>query len=400
MSIFESNPALRWTVPAVTAVALVGGGAAMGGLRAIADDGLPARTAAQLLVDVQQASLDGLSGTVVQKSDLGLPDLPVAGASGGTGSSDLTSLISGTHTMRVWFAGPDKARMALLGTLGESDVIRNGQDVWIWASQHKTAKHYVLPAHDAAGRSGTSSRMPTPTDLPTSPQEAADRALAAITPSTEVTTSGTATVAGRSAYELVLKPKEATSLVAQVRVAIDGVEHVPTRVQVFAKSVADPVFEVGFSAVDFARPDADQFTFNPPPGTTVTEGKTVAGSGSADSRTIASPLTRSGFGAPQQSSADMPKVIGKGWGSVVVAKVPVIDATASGTGTTGSNGVATDKSMAQLMKFVGLLPKASGSWGSGHLMAGTVFSVLLTDDGRIVVGAVTPKGLYAALAAS
>ena len=55
--------------------------------------------------------------------------------------------------------------------------------------------------------------------------------------------------------------------------------------------------------------------------------------------------------------------------------------------------------IASLMTFVGLLPKKTGSWGSGHLMAGTAFSALLTDDGRLVVGAVTPEGLYAALAA-
>ena len=265
MSIFAKNPALRWAVPAVTAVALVAGVTAVNGIQAIAGAGLPARSAAQLLVDVQQARLDGLSGTVVQKADLGLPELPVAGGSGGSGSSDLSSLISGTHTMRVWFAGPDKARIALLGTLGESDVIRNGQDLWVWASQDKTAKHYVLPAHDAAGTDKTIPGMPGHTAVPTSPQDAAEKALAAISPSTEVTTSGTATVAGRSAYELVLKPREATSLVAQVRVAIDGAEHVPLRVQVFAKSVADPVFEVAFSSVDFARPDAAQFAFKPPP---------------------------------------------------------------------------------------------------------------------------------------
>ena len=390
MSIYERNPALRWAVPAVTAVALVGGGSAIGGLRATADAGLPARTAAQLLVDVQQARLDGLSGTVVQKSDLGLPDLPIAGASGGTGSSDLTSLISGTHTMRVWFAGPDKARMALLGTLGESDVIHNGQDVWVWASQSKTAKHYVLPAHDAAGKAGVTPAVPNPSDLPTSPQAAAEKALAAISPSTEVTTSGTAKVAGRSAYELVLTPKEATSLVAQVRVAIDGTEHVPLRVQVFAKKVADPVFEVAFSTVNFARPDAAQFTFNPPPGTTVTDMKTPFDSKTAgDAKSV----------VPQPNSADMPTVIGTGWGTVLVVKLPAPDAAAS-PGTSGTTGATADKTIAQLMKFAGLLPKVSGAWGSGHLMAGTAFSVLLTDDGRIVVGAVTPEGLYAALAAS
>ena len=391
MSIFERTPALRWAVPTVTAVALVAGGSAVGGLHAIAGAGLPARSAAQLLVDVQQARLDGLSGTVVQKSDLGLPSLSGIGGSGGSGdmaSSNLTSLISGTHTMRVWFAGPDNARMALLGTLGESDVIKNGQNVWVWDSQAKTAKHYALPAH-VAGKSKTTAGVPGAKDLPTSPQAAADKALAAISPSTEVTTSGTATVAGRSAYELVLTPKEATSLVAQVRVAIDGVRHVPLRVQVFAKTVADPVFEVGFSSVDFARPDAAQFAFNPPPGTTVSQG-TVA----ADKKAAAG--SKAKRVAPQAKTADTPTVVGKGWGSVMVVKVPAPGAKAA---TTSGTGVATDKTMAQLMKFAALLPKVSGSWGSGHLMAGTVFSALLTDDGRLVVGAVTPEGLYAALAA-
>jgi outer membrane lipoprotein-sorting protein len=394
MSIFESNPALRWAVPTVTALALVGGGAAVGGLRAVAGSGLPDRTAAQLLVDVQKARLDGLSGTVVQRSDFGLPDLPVAGASGGTGSSSLTSLLSGTHTMRVWFAGPDKARMALLGTLGESDVIRNGQDVWVWASQEKTAKHYLLPAHDATGKSAAIPGMPTPSDLPTSPQAAAEKALAAITPSTKVTTSGAAIVAGRSAYELVLEPKDATSLVSQVRVAIDGTEHVPLRVQVFAKSVPDPVFEVAFNAVDFARPDAAQFTFKPPPGTTVTDSKVPTHQPPAAG-------SKTSTVAPQPNAAAMPKVVGTGWTSVLVAKIPAPGVSASGaSGANGTSGATADKSIAQLMKFVGLLPKKSGSWGSGHLMAGTAFSVLLTDDGRLVIGAVTPQGLYAALAGS
>jgi outer membrane lipoprotein-sorting protein len=389
MSIFQKTPALRWAVPAVTAVALVGGSSAVTGIHAIADAGLPARSAAQLLVDVQQARLDGLSGTVVQKSDLGLPSLPTVSDSGGMASSDLTSLISGTHTMRLWIAGPGKARMALLGTLGESDVISNGQDVWVWASQAKTANHYVLPAHTAAGKSKIAPDLAGTTNVPTSPQAAADQALAAISPNTEVTTSGTAYVAGRSAYELVLKPKEANSLVAEVRVAIDGVRHIPLRVQVFAKSVADPVFEVGFSSVDFTRPDAAQFTFNPPPGTTVTNEKTPTGRKAAVG-------AKTNTVAPQAKSADMPKVVGKGWDSVMVFKMP---APGSTTGTSASTGTTTDKTITQLMKYVSLLPKVSGRWGSGHLMAGTGFSALLTDDGHLVVGAVTPEGLYAALAA-
>jgi hypothetical protein len=92
----------------------------------------------------------------------------------------------------------------------------------------------------------------------------------------------------------------------------------------------------------------------------------------------------------------MPKVVGKGWDSVMVVKMPAPGPT---TGTSASTGTTTDKTITQLMKHVSLLPKVSGSWGSGHLMAGTVFSALLTDDGHLVVGAVTPEGLYAALAA-
>ena len=39
----------------------------------------------------------------------------------------------------------------------------------------------------------------------------------------------------------------------------------------------------------------------------------------------------------------------------------------------------------------------SGDWGSGRLLAGTAFSAVLTDDGRLAVGAVRPEKLYQAL---
>ena len=39
----------------------------------------------------------------------------------------------------------------------------------------------------------------------------------------------------------------------------------------------------------------------------------------------------------------------------------------------------------------------SGEWGSGRLLEGTLFSVLITDDNTVVAGAVAPEALYAAL---
>ena len=76
MSIFSTHPALRWAVPGVAVAAVVGGAGASGVIAAQADTPLAPRTAAQLLVDIQNARLDGLSGTVVQRADLGVPALP------------------------------------------------------------------------------------------------------------------------------------------------------------------------------------------------------------------------------------------------------------------------------------------------------------------------------------
>ena len=125
MSIVVSQTVRRWLVPASAALAVIGGGVAIGAITNAADPALPPRTAAELLVDLQSAQVDSLSGTIVARADLGLPALPGANA----GSPDLFSLLAGTHTLKVWYAGPNQARVALLDTLGETDVITNGTDV-------------------------------------------------------------------------------------------------------------------------------------------------------------------------------------------------------------------------------------------------------------------------------
>lgn len=381
-SSFRLHPRLRWAVP-LTAAAMVGAGTVGVGLsRATADSSLGPRSAAQLLVDVQQARLAGLSGTVVQTANLGLPELP-----GLTDrSSELGTTLTGSHTWRVWYGGPDKVRLALVGTLGESDVIRNGRDVWLWSSTSRAATHYRLDEHTKTPGSGATP-TPLPSDLPASPQEAADRALSALDPTTEVTSGPVTSVAGRSAYELVLRPKASGSLVAQVRIAIDGAEHVPLRVQVYSVKTQRPAAEVGFTSVDFGVPAARQFTFTPPPGTTVTEGRTLG----KDSSPSAKP---SPSGSAQ--AADRPRLVGTGWSTVVVTKVGALPMGSAG----GGQGRATQGTdpTAQLTGILQSLPKVSGKWGSGRLLSGTLFSAVLTDDGRLAVGSVAPQQLYDALA--
>src|SRR5215207_10894391 len=261
---------LRWGVPvaATAAVAVV----ASGVLTAEADPPLPPRTAGQLLVDLQGASVEGLSGTVVQDSELGLPGLPDMGRGGG--GAGLASLLTGSHTLRVWYAGQDKQRVALLGSLGETDGVRNGTDAWLWSSESNSATHYRVPA----GKGGAGATHELPAGV--TPQQAAETALRALDPTTTVSTDGTRQVAGRDAYELVLAPKDTRSLVGQVRLAVDAETSVPLRVQVFGRASADgPAFSVGFTKVSFEVPGDDQFQFSPPPGAKVTEGTVPARSG-------------------------------------------------------------------------------------------------------------------------
>jgi len=376
VSVFRSRPALRWLVPAAAAVAVIGGGAAAGTIVASADPSLPERSAAQLLVDVQNAKVDGFSGTVVQTADLGLPSLP--GVTSGAGGAEIMKLVAGSNTARVWYAGEDKARIALMGTLGETDVIRNGSDVWLWRSTDSSATHFKLPA-DKAGKVG---RTPSalPSGLPSTPQEAADAALAAIDPTTAVTTTGAAKVAGRDAYELVLTPRDTASLVGQVRLAIDAEEHIPLGVDVYAKGANDPAVRVAFQQVSFKVPDAQQFTFNPPPGTKVTEPNAAELAEEHDKA-----LTPEAHKA-QRQAAEGTRVVGKGWTSVLVAKLP------AGDDAKGRQGEVAG----QLDAVIGSLPKASGTWGSGRVLTSALFSALITDDGRVLVGAVAPEKLYEA----
>jgi outer membrane lipoprotein-sorting protein len=264
VSVFRSRPALRWLVPSAAAVVVIGGGAAAGTIVASADPSLPERSAAQLLVDLQNAKVDGLSGTIVQSADLGLPKIQGI-TEGASADAGLMSLVAGSNTARVWYAGEDKARLALMGTTGETDVIRNGSDVWLWRSEGNQATHLKVPAGEH--------RKPQslPTDVPSTPQDAANAALAAIDDSTKVTTTGAAKVADRDAYELVLSPKATQSLIGQVRLAVDAEKHIPLRVDVYAKNATSPAIRVAFTQISFEKPDAQQFAFNPPPGAKVNE---------------------------------------------------------------------------------------------------------------------------------
>jgi outer membrane lipoprotein-sorting protein len=365
-----SRRRLVWVAPAV-GVAVVAAAVTIP-MVASASPSLPPKSAAQLLVDVSHSAKTPLSGTVVETARLGFPALPETGGNAITP----TSLLAGSHTARVWYDGATKARIALVGALAETDFVRNGRDAWVWTSGRNTAQHVRLPA-DAAHKAAATA-TPSPAESLT-PQEAARKALAAIDPSTKVTVDGTASVAGRSVYELVLAPRDTRSLVGEVRVAVDSKTSVPLRVQVRAAgSTGRPAFETAFTSVSFGKPSPSVFRFSPPPGAKVTTSHLPSMNGRL---------------ADEARTADKdaaPKIIGKGWTSVI--ELSGVGQPSGGPGPGGS--AAAD----QLSAFSRAMTPVSGAFGSGQVLRTTLVSVLLLDDGRLFVGSVTPATLERAAA--
>lgn len=324
---------------------------------------LPRTTSAALLGDVQAASVSGFSGTIVAQLSLGLPSLPGiagAGSDSGSGEASVAGLLSGSHTMRLWYGGADRQRLALLGVTSETDVFHFGRDLWQWDSETHVATHTTLPAMPASAPA-----VPFPAETGSlTPQQLAARALAAVRPSTDVTLGANRVVADRSAYELVLTPRDPASRIGSVRIAVDGDTKLPLGVQVYARGGSSPAIDVAFSSVSFKTPSAEYFRFTPPPGAKV--------------RKEAPPAVTA---APAGRTAPALSTVGSGWTSVVEYR-----ATPGELASLGGGALTT-------------LPRVSGTWGHGRLLESALFCALVADDGRVFVGAVDPPALYVAAAA-
>src|SRR6516162_5632161 len=83
-----------------------------------------------------------LTGTVVETASLGVPQLP-----GDQSPTSITSLLAGSHTLKVWYGGPARLRLAAPVQLGESDFILNGHTAWLWQSNTDSVTRYLLPAN-------------------------------------------------------------------------------------------------------------------------------------------------------------------------------------------------------------------------------------------------------------
>jgi outer membrane lipoprotein-sorting protein len=344
------------------------------------DPVLPERSAEQLLADAVAATsksqgIAPMSGTVQQTASLGLPALPQTGG----GATSPLSLLSGSHEVKVWYGGDNKIRVAMPTQLNETNFILNGDQAWYWDSATNTATKLTVKA-------GTERKPATPAPRPTdlTPPQVAERLLAGADEHTTIRVINTAEVAGRPAYQLVLAPKDEGSLVQEVRIALDGETYVPLQVQVFAKGSAEPAYQVGFTQVTFTPPAPENFTFTPPAGAKVKEAT----------------LGENGFGEKAaeraEHASDMAgkaKQVGEGWTSVAVVPFSLDDLKAQGAQGSGEGG---GEAAAMLDTVLKSATPVSGTWGSGKLIKTKLVTVLLTDDGRLLAGAVTPEEIVKA----
>lgn len=405
--------AARYAVP----IAVAGVAAATIGLvPALATSGdpdLPKVTAQELIEKIAASDTQQLSGNVKISTDLGLPSIGgMAGGFGGGGGADrgeggdekgsaadpkskLMELASGTHTLRVAADGPDKQKVSVLGDASEYSVIHNGDDVWAYDSESNEAyhakeegassKHDSSKKHDkgAKGEEGVPKGLDGE-QLPSTPKEFAEQALKAVDDTTSVKVDGTAQVAGRDAYRLVIKPKQSGSTIGQITVAVDEKTGTPLKFTLTPSSGGAAVVDAGFTKVDFGKPSASTFDFTPPKGTKVTEADEQHGKEGHDFK------GKGDKGAGEFGKGDLnePKIIGEGWSTIAELKLPG----GQGLPTAGSGDVPQDAQ--KLIDSLG--DQVDGKFGSGTVFSTRLINALVTDDGKVYVGAVTKDALVKA----
>ncbi|MCB7137327.1 LolA family protein [Cellulosimicrobium marinum] len=396
----------RWAVP-VAVGAVVAGAFAAPSLVASAGSDLPELTPAELLARVAEADRVPLSGTVVHTARLGLPDLPLEELQG---ASPL-DLLGGSSTVRLWTDGEDRSRAALLGDLSEYSVVRDGPEAWTYSSRDDEVVHYTVSPDDLAAyseldeaaRSGTAPDVAG--DLPT-PAQAADALLAYAALSTDVSVGSATEVAGRDSYQLGLVPRTHGTLVERVLVAVDAETSTPLRVQVWSTQDAQtPALEIGFTDVSFATPDDAVFDFSAPAGAATREVEVP----------LPEPADRSAAGPEALTGApEGVSVHGSGWETVVAVEGVDVAGLLAGDPASASALPGLERSFgsAGAQDLYGELVGEDGTGPAlpeidaaalyeqlteevpeGRLLSSALLSVLVTDDGRVLAGAVPAEVL-------
>lgn len=382
---------VRWTVPAAAAVAVVAA-ATIPTLASADSADLPGRTPEELVSAIAEAEPVPMSGSAVYTARLGLPEIPAEL----TGGADPLNLLAGSSTIRTWTDAESRSRISLLGSTSEYSVVSNGPEAWTYASGSNEVMHVTLgpdtqqrlsDAEEEQAAAEAAGTVPTP-------QQLAQDALERAGEHSDVEVTDPTVIAGRDAYQVVITPTDAGTLVDRFVIAVDGETLVPLSVQVWSvESAGAPALELAYTDVSFSAPSDAALTFSVPSGAEVQE----------------KVLELSGPEEPQ-SSHELPEgvtITGEGFATVVqrtgldvqalLAGDPEaiqdeLDDSPLGDGPGGDvvdelGGQGTDLDTAAL--YEQLTTPVDG----GRLLQSALLSVLVTDDGRVLVGSVPAETL-------
>lgn len=401
------SKAARYGIPAAIAGAVA---LTVGMIPAIAAAGtpdLPQISAQKLLAKVAAAHPQQMSGTLTVDNDLGLPQLPASlaggdllgGLAGGKGKQQagvspqqlLMQLASGEHTVRIAHDGDQRQSVALDEKTGDYRIVHNGKQLWLYDGSSRTALHTTEPAGAAAPKAPTDGGAAKA--LGTTPAQFAQQALAAAKSTTKVSVGEAESIAGRDAYQLVLTPKNAPyATVGSIRIGVDAKTGTPLKFTVNPKGGGKALVDVAFSKVDFTKPAASAFAFKAPRGTKIVNQKPAAHAAlphapkSGDAHKLAGAhkpgALLGALGLPTGGSSGV-RTYGTGWGTVLALK-----------GDAHTKSGKSTKDGAQALGALGTLSdQVKGAFGKGQLFHTRVASLLITDNGTIYAGPVTPKGL-------
>lgn len=372
----------RW-LPAVIAPAVIGAVAAFP-IQASAVD-LPDLSPEEVMVMMQGAEPVEFTGVVLKTTNLGLPALELSSmlseeevermrektpeefadfvpeVIASEGLAQAMELITGEHRVRV-FVGETGMRAQILDRMSQRDLIVNQNEMWTYDSREQVATYASIDQQKLQeGRLTLMQQMEkfageVGLDL-TNPQAVADYVMSQVGDSSEVSVGLDHYKAGRTAYQLIVKPNSSVSLVDSVVLSVDSETGVPLAATVYSVEQTEPAIEVGFESISFVNQDEALFTFSAPAGAQVMNLDEVE--------------------KPEVESLEKPEyegveatMVGEDWDSVLIMP-------------------ATDAEMLSELKNNQLLSSLLKPVAGGLAFETPIMKVLITNDGRIFAGSVS-----------
>lgn len=297
MSVVAADARRRWGTAAFAVAALVATPVVVGAWPVAAADVAPAALRADVLASGDQPYV----GLAESTGDATLPDLPQL--------DTLGDLLTGTTRMRVWYAAPDRWRVAVLQLTGEQDLVAQPgvTDLWDYGEQRLTRVIGALPV-----------RLPWAADL--TPPELARRVLSLGSEADRLEALPDQRVAGVAAAGFRVTPADPDTTIARVDVWADPASGLPVRVAVVGRGAERPSLASAFLELALTAPTEDVVQSSVPAGAlllSTTEPDIVAAVNGAVDLRLPTTLDGSARRPPPRELSGV-GVYGTGWDSLVV----------------------------------------------------------------------------------